>query len=399
MVGIDVGTTKVCTIVGEVDSSNNLRVVGVGLTPSHGLHKALVVNLNDARAAVRESVQEAERSSGQRIDAAYVGITGRHITSFNNRGVISISRSDRLVRPADLRRVMESARSIKVSSDRRLLHVIPRGYAIDGQPGAGSPIGLHGSRLDVEAHIITAATTSIQNLLKCVRGVGVDVEDLILEPIASAEAVLTNEERELGVILADIGGGTTDITVFKDGSIWHTSVLPVAGYQFTRDIAVGLGLPFDVAEEMKKKYGTAMPVPEGRSAMDTELSTDGHGVSYQDLYDILRARVEEVLKLIVLELPTHEYEGLVPAGLVLTGGSSTLPGIDRLGQEVLKLPVRVGSPTRMYGIVDALKGPAYATVVGLLLWAGKNKGKPSWQSRGLGRFFEKLLFRFRLIGQ
>jgi cell division protein FtsA len=276
-----------------------------------------------------------------------------------------------------------------------MLHVIPRGYAVDGQTGVKNPVGMHGFRLDVETHIITAAVSSVQNLVKCIRGIGIDVEDLILEPLASSEAVLTEDERQVGVVLADIGGGTTDIAVFKDGSIWHTSILPVAGYQVTRDVAIGLGLPFDVAEEMKKRYGSVMPVYESKVDTPSPVAENGHGVSHQDVCDIIRARIEEILKLILLELPNSDFERLVPAGLVLTGGSSNLSGIEVLGRNILRLPVRVGNPTTIFGISDALRDPRYATGVGLLLWGAKHKGKNTWQRSGFGLGLRRLLFRFR----
>ncbi|MFH0914074.1 MAG: cell division protein FtsA [Chloroflexota bacterium] len=384
LAAIDVGTTKVCTILADVQDGASIRILGVGICPSRGMHKGLVVNIADAREAIRESIAKAERASGRRVDSAFVGVTGRHVTSTNNRGVIAINRGDRLVRPDDLKRVLSSAQSMKVDADRRLLHVIPRHYAVDGQEGVKNPVGMHGFRLDVETHIITAAIASVQNLAKCVRMAGIDIDELILEPLASSEAVLTQEEKDMGVILADIGGGTTDVAIFKDGSIMHTAVIPVAGYQLTRDISIGLGLPFDVAEEMKKKYGSVMPVYE--SKMETApIAADGHGVSYRDLCDIIRARVEEVLKLIMLEIPQGEYEKMVPAGLVLTGGSSKLSGLDTLGRNMLQLPVRVGAPARIRGISDLLDDPAYATAVGLLLWGARHDGKQNWQSAGLLR--------------
>jgi len=347
---IDVGTTKICTTIADVTEGGSVRITGVGVTPSKGLHKGLVVNINEARAAIRESVRKAEQASNYKIESAYVGVTGRHVSSLNNRGVVAITRNDRLVRPDDLRRVLQCAQNIKVPSDRRLLHIIPRGYAVDGQVGVKNPVGMHGFRLDVETHIITAAVTSVQNLVKCIRSIGIDIDDLILEPLASSEAVLTEDEKQMGVILADIGGGTTDTAVFREGSIWHSSILPVAGYQITRDIAIGLGLPFDVAEEMKKRYGSVMPVYESKAETATTISQDGHGVSYQDLCDIVRARVEEIVRLIMLELPRSEYETLVPAGVVFTGGSSNLSGIEALGRDILRLPVRVGVPTNMFGL-------------------------------------------------
>jgi cell division protein FtsA len=254
---------------------------------------------------------------------------------------------------------------------------------------------MHGFRLDVETHIITAAITSVQNLVKCIRGIGIEVEDLILEPLASSEAVLSEDEKQVGVILADIGGGTTDVAIFKDGSICHTAILPVAGYQITRDVAIGLGLPFDVAEEMKKRYGSVMPVYESKLETPSAISEDGHGISYQDLCDIVRARVEEILRLILLELPHSEHEMLVPGGLVLTGGSSNLSGLDVLGQDILQLPVRVGTPINIHGITDALRDPAYATSVGLLLWGARHKGTGTWHHRSFGLGLRHLIFRLK----
>ena len=394
---IDVGTTKVCTVVADLNEAGTPRIVGVGIAPSVGLHKGLVVNINEARESIKESVRKAEQSSNYKVESAYVGVTGRHVTSLNNRGVVAITRNDRVVRTDDLRRVLSSAQSVKIPSDRKLLHVIPRAYAVDGQAHVKNPIGMHGFRLDVETHVITAAVTSVQNLVKCIRSIGIDIEDLVLEPLASSEAILTPDEKEVGVILADIGGGTTDIAVFKEGSIWHTSILPVAGYQLTRDVSIGLGLPFDVAEEMKKRYGSVMPVYESKTEDTTAISQDGHGVSYQDLCDIIRARIEEIMKLILLELPNSEYETLVPAGLVLTGGSSNLAGIATLGREVLQLPVRVGAPSNMEGISDALCDPAYATSVGLLAWGASHERSQSWTRWSFGSAVRRLAFQLKKL--
>ena len=396
---IDVGTTKICTILADVSAGDSPRVVGVGIAPSKGLHKGLVVNIGEARESIRESVRKAEQTSNYKVESAYVGVTGRHVSSMNNRGVVAITRNDRVVRPDDLKRVLASAQSVKTAGDRRLLHIIPRSYAVDGQAGVENPVGMHGFRLDVETHVITAAVTSIQNLVKCIRSIGIDIEDLVLEPLASSEAILTEDEKQTGVILADIGGGTTDIAVFREGSIWHTSILPVAGYQLTRDVAIGLGLPFEIAEEMKKKYGSVLPVYEGTTDTAPAISQDGHGVSYQDLCDIIRARVEEIMKLILLEMPNSEYEALVPSGLVLTGGSSNLAGMATLGRDILRLPVRVGTPNDIYGIGDVLRDPAYATSVGLLLWGTKYEGKRSWRSNLFGGAVRRLATRLkRLFG-
>ncbi|MFC1918597.1 cell division protein FtsA [Chloroflexota bacterium] len=398
LASIDVGTTKVCTTIAEVNDNDIIRVAGVGITPSNGLHKGLVVNINDARESIRNSVRKAEQASGYKVDSAYIGVTGRHVSSLNNRGVVAITRNDRLVRPDDLKRVLQCAQSVKVPTDRKLLHVIPRNYAVDGQIGIKNPVGMHGFRLDVETHVITAAVASVQNLTKCIRGIGVDIEDMVLEPLASSEAILTDDEKQVGVVMADIGGGTTDIAVFKDGSIWHTAILPVAGYQLTRDVAIGLGLPFDVAEEMKKRYGSVMPVYEGKADSANPLAEDGHGASYQDLCDIIRARIEEIIRLILLELPRSEYEELVPAGLVFTGGSSNLSGIDVLGREIMRLPVRVGAPSNIDGISDALCDPAYATSVGLLIWGAKQQGKRrSWKLGSFGASWRHLISQFKQL--
>jgi len=391
LAAIDVGTTKVCTIVADTDGVGGLRVLGVGITPSKGLSKGLVVNIGDARESIRESVRRAEQASGCRVESAYIGVTGRHVTATNNKGVVAITRNDRRVRSDDLRRVLDSARSVKVSTDRRLLHVIPRSYAVDGQVGVRNPVGMHGFRLDVETHVITAAATSVQNLVKCVRSTGVDIEDLVLEPLASSEAILTEDEKQVGVVMADIGGGTTDISIFRDGSIWHTAVLPVAGYQLTRDVAIGLGLPFDVAEEMKKRYASVMPVKNGADEPPPEMSQDGHGVSYRDLCEIIRARVEEILRLIYLELPSGDYESTVPAGLVLTGGGANMNGIVALGREMLKMPVRVGTPPSLNGISEALVNPCYATSVGLALWGIRNDRRQSWKGGLFGYRFWRLV--------
>jgi cell division protein FtsA len=394
---IDVGTTKICTILADVSDGGSPRVVGVGITPSKGLHKGLVVNINEARESIRASVRKAEQTSACKVESAYIGVTGRHVASMNNHGVVAITRNDRVVRPDDLKRVLATAQSVKTAADRRLLHVIPRSYTVDGQPGVRNPVGMHGFRLDVETHVITAAVTSIQNLVKCIRSIGIDIEDLVLEPLASSEAILTEDEKQVGVIMADIGGGTTDVAVFREGSIWHTSILPVAGYQLTRDIAIGLGLPFEIAEEMKKKYGSVMPVYDSQTDVSPAISKDGHGVSYQDLCDIVRARVEEILKLILLEMPNSDYEALVPAGLVLTGGSSNLVGIASLGSEILSIPVRVGTPNEIYGIADNLRDPAYATGVGLILWGSKYKGKKKWRGGFFGNALNTLAHQLRRL--
>jgi cell division protein FtsA len=378
---IDVGTTKICTIIGSLDSGGNVQVLGVGLVPSHGMHKGMVVNVEEAKEAVSESIRRAEQASGLKVESAYVGVTGRHISSINSHGVVAIPRNDRLVRHDDLKRVLSSAQQVNLPDDRRILHAIPRNYALDSQERIKNPVGMHGFRLDVETHIITAAISSVQNLVKCIRSVGVEIQDLILEPLASGEAVLTPEEREVGVILADIGGGTTDIAVFKDGSIYHTGIIPVAGYQVTSDLSIGLGLPFEIAEAMKKKYGNVYPEVLTKNQDSTLTVEDGHSVSYRDLCNIIKVRMEELLRLILLEMPDSNYASLAPAGLVLTGGCSNLAGLEALARQTIRIQTRIGEPMGVYGITDILHDPAHSTGVGLLLWGTRNHGRPAWEAQ------------------
>jgi cell division protein FtsA len=356
-------------------------VLGVGHVPSLGLHKGMVVNVEEARESIAESIKRAEQASGVKIESAHVGVTGRHIHSINSHGVVAIPRNDRLVRDDDLRRVLGSSQNLDIPDDRKIIHAIPRHFALDSQERIKNPVGMHGFRLDVETHIITAAIASVQNLVKCIRSVGVEIADLVLEPLASGEAVLTTEERELGVILADIGGGTTDIAVFRDGSIYHTSIIPVAGYQFTSDLSIGLGLPFDIAEAMKKKYGNVSPELITKSDDSTLNIENGHSVSYRDLCGIIKDRMEELLRLILLEMPDSNYNSLAPAGIVLCGGGSKMAGLGALAKSVIRIPTRIGQPMGVYGITDILHDPANATGVGLLLWGMRHNGKPTWSTK------------------
>ncbi len=397
---IDVGTTKIATIVADIRAQDDIEVLGVGVVPSHGLHKGIVVNMDEAKDSIASSIKEAQRISGMRIDSVYVGVTGRHISSLNNRGVVAIPREDRLVRSQDLKRVLSAARSIPVPEGKKLLHAIPRYYTLDGEERVKQPVGMHGTRLDVETHIVTASVSSVRNLAKCIRSIGVELEDLILEPLASGEAVLTTQERESGVIMADIGGGTTDIAVFKDGNIYHTAILPVAGYQITSDIAIGLGLPFHVAERMKKTYGNVTPGLDTNDEVTMTGIENGHSASYRELCDIIHSRMEELFELILLEMPTTDYQRLAPCGLVLTGGTANMTGLAELGQSVLRMPVRKGSPlgTGIYGITDILRDSAYATTTGLILWQARSKERSAWQvKRGgiLGGFVRLMRKVFR----
>ena len=379
---IDVGSTKICTIMADVNDAGELRMLGVGTAESHGLEKGTVVNARDAARSISQAVKKAEKMTGYRLKSAYVGISGEGMSSLNNRGFISIPHNNELVHAADRKRALDIARSVEVADDQRLLHVIPRSYTLDGQGHIKNPVGMHGFRLNVETHIVAAPAISVHNLTKCVTNLGISIDGLVLKSLASAEAVLTEDERQRGVVLADIGGDTTDVAVFKDGSIYHTSTLPVGGYNVTNDIALGLGIPFRVAEKMKAKYGNVMP-PE-RDSDDVTVTEDGHDVSYRNLCEIIDARIEELLRLILAQMPQTNYAEAFPSGLVLTGGSCNLPGITELGREAIHLPVRIGTPVNIDNDNDNLRDPAYATGVGLLYWKMKNEGSHDWQSKTWG---------------
>jgi cell division protein FtsA len=375
VVGIDVGTTKICTLVGEAYEDGQLRIIGVGVTASAGLRKGVVVNVHEATEAITASVRKAERISGYDITRAFVGVGGGHISAINSRGVVAISRTTRGITQFDIDRALDAARAIAIPHNREIIHTVPRGYVVDGQEGVKDPIGMQGIRLEVEAHIVTGASTSVSNLVKCVRDASVEIDDLILQPLASGEAVLKEPEREMGVVLADIGGGTTDIGLFIDGSIWHTVVLGTGGEHLTRDVAVGLRTPFNTAEELKIKYGHAVPAALTTDEL-IEVMSFGDGirqaVSRLQLSEVIEARAEEILTLIRREVKRSGYDGLLAAGLVMCGGSAELAGFQSLAQQVLQLPVRVGRPHDLQGLTDVLESPAYATAVGLLLWGWRH---------------------------
>jgi len=379
---IDVGTSKVTTTVATIGDGDTIQILGAGTVPSQGVRKGLVVDIDQARDAIEESVMQAERTSGLQVETAYVGVTGKHITAMNSRGVVATTRNDRRVTADDLDRVLESARSVTLPSDRRLLHVLPRHYTLDGTVKVKEPVGMHGFRLDVETHIVTAAAASVQNLIKAVRGAGVEIENLIFNPLACGEAVLTMHEKNAGVILADIGSGTTDVAIFKEGCVWHSAILPVGGYQVTRDISIGLGIASDMAEQMKKKYGNVMTTNGIESPELSALDVGNrHTVSYRELNDVIRARLVEILQLVMMELPREKQEELAPSGLVITGGTATIPGMEVMARESLNMDhVRIGVPTGITGITDILHGPASATAVGLLFWAANNEsGVDKWK--------------------
>jgi len=351
----------------------------------------MVVNLNEARDAIRRSVTMAEQSAGYKIDSAVVSITGRHIHSANNRGVIAISRKDEVVRASDVTRVLEVARNATIPGDRRLLHLLPLSFTVDGQEGVKSPVGMHGFKLEVETHMVTASATAVENLGKCIKGAGVEIDEMVFSPLACAEAVLSTDELQNGVVLADIGGGTTDIAVFKDGNIIHTSVLPVAGYQITHDVSVGLGVSWELAEEIKMRYGSVLPVTDERS--EQMLSEGGHSFPQSQVSEIIRSRVEELVRLALLEVPGEDYQSLLRGGMVITGGSANLPGLAELGTEISRLSVRIGMPPAMFGVSEKLSDPAFATSLGLLMWRAKGRTETPFKATagasegGVGKLF------------
>ncbi len=371
IVGIDVGTTKICVLVGELDRDGKLNIVGVGTCPSQGLRRGVVVNIEETVTSIAAALDRAERLSGKKITSAYVGIAGSHIDSENSKGFVAISPSHRDIVQNDISRAIEVARAIAMPANREVIHVIPRGYVVDGQEGIKNPLGMSGFRLEVEAHIITGAKSSIHNLIKCVHSAQVEIEDLVLEPLASSEAVLADGETDLGVALVDIGGGTTDIAVFTDGAIWHTVVLPVGGNLITNDIAIGLRLPFGVAEELKIMYGHSDPsaITDDDMIDLAQFMPDCNDlVPRKLLAEIIQARVEELFGMVHEEIKKSGYDGLLPAGIVITGGTAELPGIADIAGQTLDLPTRVGSPLGLHGLADSISRPAYATAVGLLLW-------------------------------
>jgi cell division protein FtsA len=372
IVAIDVGTTKVCTLVAEPSDDAELRIVGIGTATSRGLRKGVVLDVEQATAAIAESVEKAEQISGYAIDSAFVGISGSHISGINSRGIAAISGGERLIAPADISRAMDAARAIAIPPAREMLHVIPRGYIVDEQDGVRNPVGLRGFRLEVEAHIVTGARASIHNLAECVQNAGLRVEHLIVQAIAAGEAVLADPEKDLGVAVVDIGGGTTDMAVFIDGSVWHTVVLPVGGNHLTHDLAVGLRTPFTVAEGLKTEFGHAIPDSfDPDATIDaTSFGDDSHrSIPRLQLSEIIRVRMEEILELILREIKRSGYDGLLPAGVVLCGGTAELAGIKQLARDTLGLPVRIGTPRGLEGLVESVRDPAHACSVGLLLWA------------------------------
>lgn len=370
VVGIDIGTTKVCTLVARLEGDNGMRVLGVGIEPSQGIKKGTIVDLAEASQSIARSVEKAQRTSGLEISSALVSLAGSHVSSVNSKGVVGIAGG--VIEENDVYRALEAAQAIAIPHNREIIHVIQRGFTVDGQEGIHMPVGMHGYRMEVEAHIITAAAATVENLRQCVQASGVNVSQFVLNPLASGEVVLTPSERQMGVIVCDIGGGTTDMAIYIDGDVWHTMVLAVGGNHITSDIAHGLRMTPDQAEQVKKQYGYAI---KSEIREDEFFTARAFGeeqpvqVSRRDLAHIIEARVDEIFQLLLQEVKRSGYDGLLPAGMVLTGGSSLLPGIKTLASQVMDMPVRIARPENLVGLVDQLHSPSYATSVGLLKWA------------------------------
>ncbi len=370
VVGIDIGTTKTCTLVARVEGERNLRILGVGIEPSQGIRKGTVIDLAAASQSVNRSIEKAQRSSGLEINSALVSLAGSHVSSVNSKGVVGIS--GRVIEQDDVIRALDAAQAVAIPHNREVIHVIQRNFTIDGQDGIRMPVGMHGYRLEVEAHIITAAAATVENLRQCVAASGVMVSQFVLNPLASAEVVLSETERQMGVVVCDIGGGTTDMAIYIDGDVWHTMVLAVGGNHISSDIAHGLRLSINQAEDIKIQHGHAIE-SEVDSGETFSVRTFGEDrpvqVSRKDLAHIVEARVEEIFTLVLQEIKRSGYDGLLPAGMVLTGGSSLLPGMRALATRVMSLPVRLARPENLMGLSDQLNSPAYSTSVGLLNWA------------------------------
>ncbi len=406
--GLDIGTTKICTIIAEITSESKVDIIGIGLAPSHGLRKGIVVDIDATSRAIKEAYKKAERMAGVNIDSAFVGIAGSHISSLNSHGVVAVTGEEKEIKQSDIQRVMEAAKIIPLSAEEEMIHVLAREFIVDGCAGIKDPLGMSGVRLEVETHIVTGSSTSIQNLVKSVLRAGLNVDDIVLEPLASSESVLTEDEKELGVALVDMGGGTTDLIVFQEGSICYTSVLPVGGNHVSNDIAVGLRTPIAEAEKIKITSGCALKSMAGKDELIDIMTASGktkRQVSRRSLCEVIEPRMQEIFTLVKRELDRVGPRDLTPAGVVLTGGASLLAGADELASQIVELPVRLGEPEHISGLTDVIDNPVYinkgdkvpraifSTAVGLIEY-GVKYHKPAnnkhFNNEVVGDFFVKL---------
>lgn len=395
VVGLDIGTSKVLAIVGEVSPTGEIEIVGVGHHPARGMKKGVVANIESTVQSIQRAVEEAELMAGCQIYSVFAGIAGAHINSFNSHGVVAIR--DKEVGQADLERVIEAARALAIPMDQKILHILPQDFIIDQQEGIREPVGMSGVRMEAKVHIITGAVSSAQNIIKCIRRCGLEVDDIILEQLASSQAVLSDDEKELGVCLVDVGGGTTDIAVFTDGAIRHTAVIPIAGDQVTNDIAVALRTPTQAAEEIKQKYGCALAqLANSDETIETPSVGDrpARKLARQTLAEVIEPRIEELYGLAQAELRRSGFEELLGSGIVLTGGSSRMEAMADLAEEVFHMPVRIGMPQYVGGLSEVVKNPIYSTGVGLIQFGHNNRGikvvEEKSDSSGFGAVFARM---------
>jgi cell division protein FtsA len=370
VVAIDIGTQKICTLVAQVEGDKIFRILGVGIEPSLGIKRGTVIDITSATQCIARSIEKAQRSSGLEITSAIVSLSGSHISSINSRGVVGIA--GRIIEQADIARALEAAQAVAIPHNREIIHVIQRGFTVDGQDGIHMPIGMHGFRLEVEAHIITAASATVENIRQAVQSAGVTPVQFVLNPLAAGEVVLSETERQMGAVVCDIGAGTTSIAVYVDGDVWHTMVIPLGGNNITNDIAHGLKVPLAEAEEIKLKHGFSVMSevnPEEKFTISAFGADQPVACSRLDLTEIIEARAEEIFTLLLQEIKRSGFDGLLPAGMVLTGGTSNLPGIRTLATQVMGVPVRVARPDNLLGLTDQLLTPEFSTSVGLLYWA------------------------------
>src|SRR5213594_999942 len=381
IVGLDIGTSKVCAVVGEM-TDRGLEVIGVGSHPSQGLRKGVVINIESTVESIKKAVEEAELMAGCEVNSVFTGIAGGHIKGFNSHGIVAVKNKE--VTQRDLERVIDAAKAVAIPMDREVLHILPQEYIIDDQDGIKEPLGMSGVRLEAKVHIVTGAVTSAQNIIKCCNRTGLNVADIVLEPLASAEAVLSDQERELGVALVDMGGGTTDIALFHDGAVKHTAVLAIGGNHLTGDIAAGLRTPVAEAERIKQRYGcarTSMVTKDERVEVPNVAGRNSRTLSRQILCEIIEPRLDEIFQLILREIIKSGYEGSLASGVVMTGGSTLLPGTIEMAEQVFGMPVRLGVPTHVGGLIDVVSSPIYATGVGLVLYGMKRLDKNFFRIR------------------
>ena len=384
IVGLDIGTKKTAAIIGEITEDKKIEIIGIGTTDSRGLRKGVVVNLEATVSAIKKAQEEAELMAGVEIDSAFVGISGAHIKSFNSRGVVAVSGKNKEITPEDIERVIDQSKAVSIPPDREIIHIIPQEFVVDEQDGIKDPLGMSGIKLEVNVHIVTSATTSVQNLKTCIERAGIEIERIVLNQIAASSSTLTHDEMELGVGMIDMGGGTTEVAIFERGSLWYTSIIPIGGDNFTNDIAVGLRTPIPEAERIKKKFGCVSSPPMDDE--DTiEVPSVGRGkkpriLSRQLLADIIQPRAEEIFRLVDNDIKRMGYEKSLNSGIVLTGGTALLEGLEEVAEEIFDLPVRRGDPSGIGGLAERVNTPDYAASVGLILF-----GYDQWKEKSLSK--------------